>query len=174
MASLHGAGQGLQSDVVGAAVAAEGDELVGVVDFTLALQYAVSGFHAAAGSCGIFKGGVDVAVLPSGIRIHERRNFQTSCSVGDHGFVFGVQGAEHGAHGNAAAAAGTQTVAGGEALRLTQFLFEIIRHEDRLLSVPNGDRRAGRCPFSGLRAGRRTRFRSRSRQSLGRQAHKQN
>ncbi len=43
MAALHGAGQGLESDVVGAAVAAEGDELIGLVDLTLALQYAVSG-----------------------------------------------------------------------------------------------------------------------------------
>ena len=38
MATLHGAGQRLEADVIGAAVAAEGDELVGIVDLALTLQ----------------------------------------------------------------------------------------------------------------------------------------
>lgn len=69
MAALHGARQRLEANIIGAAVAAEGDELIGAVDLALLLQRPVSGLHARAGGGGILEGVVDEAVLPGGVGI---------------------------------------------------------------------------------------------------------
>ena len=62
--ALHRAGERLEADVVGAAVAADGEELVGIVDPALALEYIVSRLDAAAGRRCILEGRMDVGSPP--------------------------------------------------------------------------------------------------------------
>ena len=128
MAPLHGPGQGLKADVIGAAVAADGQEFIGAVDLSLTLEDVVGRLHAAAGGRGVFKGGVDVAVLPGGVGIQEGGHLQTAGGVADDRLVSLVQGPGHGPADDARAAAGAQTVAAHKALGLGQLCFEIVSH----------------------------------------------
>ena len=67
MPALHGAGQGLKADVVGAAIPAEGDELDLPLDLPLPLQGVISRLHPGQGGAGALKGRMDVAVLIGGV-----------------------------------------------------------------------------------------------------------
>ena len=69
--ALHGAGQRLETDVVGSAVTAEGDELVGVVNAPPLFQCMIGCLHTGKGSSGTGECIVDITVLIRGIGIHE-------------------------------------------------------------------------------------------------------
>ncbi len=84
VAALHRAGEGLEADVVGAAVAAEGDELdVLLGDLSLADQAPVGSFDAADGRGGVLEGVVDPGHAPGGVGIDGRRHLQAAGGVGD-------------------------------------------------------------------------------------------
>ena len=76
VAPLHGPGQGLEADVVGAAVAADGEEFEVVPDLAPLLEGLVGRLHAPAGGGGVLEGGVDVAVLPGGVGVEEGGDLQ--------------------------------------------------------------------------------------------------
>ena len=123
VAALHRAGERLEADVVGAAVAADGEELVGIVDLALALEDIVSRLDAAAGRRRILEGRMDVAVLPCGVRIQEGGNLEAAGRVADDRLVALVERAHHAAADQTCAAACAQTVAADETLRLGKFNF---------------------------------------------------
>ena len=126
--ALHRAGERLEADVVGAAVAADGEELVGIVDPALALEDIVSRLDAAAGRRCILEGRMDVGVLPCGERIQEGGNLKAGGRVADDRLVALIERAHHAAADQTCAAACTQTVAADETLRLGKFNFMIICH----------------------------------------------
>ena len=126
VSALHGAGQRLKTNVIGSAVPAEGDELE-ILFFRKSSSLAecpVSCLHAAQGRSRIFKGIVNVAVLPGGVRVHIGGDFQAARGVADDGPVFRMKGAQHGAHTDGSSAAGAHAVAGSQTLRPLQHGFE--------------------------------------------------
>ena len=128
MPALHGSGQGLDTDIVGTAVTAEGDELVGVIDAPALLQRIVCGLNAGQGCPGACKCIVDITVLIRGIGIHERGYFQASGCISDHCMILRLQCTKDGADGDTGTAAGTETMTGSQTFRLIHNLFEIKCH----------------------------------------------
>lgn len=126
MAALHGPGERLEADVIGAAVAAEGDELDLALDRSLALEGVVGRLHAGHGGAGALKGGVDVTVLIGRVGVEEGADFQAAGGVADHGTVLFLQGPQHAPDGDACAAPGAETVAAHETLFFLQRFFEMI------------------------------------------------
>ena len=80
--------------------------------------------HAAESRARIFKGVVDVAVLPHRVGIHKRRNLDTSRRVADHRPVLLMQGTRHSAYTDRRAAACTQSVSRCQPLRPLKHGFE--------------------------------------------------
>ena len=147
MVALHRPGEGLETDVVGAAVAAEGDKFVRVGDLPFFLQHTVGRLHAAQGRPGVFKGVMDVAVLPGCVRVHESRNLHTARGIPDHCPVALVESAQDIPGRDRAAAACTHPVSGSQTLRFAHCLFKIKGHDLipvlSTLSVPdNGTHRS--------------------------------
>ena len=126
MAPLHGPGEGLEPDVVGSPVPAEGDELDLPLHLAFALEGVVGGFHPGEGGAGALKGGVDVAVLVGGVRIEEGAHLQAAGGIAHHGAVLLPEGPEDAPDGNPRAAAGAETVAPYEALLLLQRFLKMI------------------------------------------------
>ena len=123
MAALQGAGQRLKTDIIGAAVSADGQDLEIPLLQALALPDGI-GRGYAGGHCGsIFKSGMDVGILPGCIGILEGRDLQAGGSVADDCLVFGIHGTHHGPAGDPGTAARAEAVAGGEAFGFIQFLF---------------------------------------------------
>ncbi|CAN4008624.1 TVP38/TMEM64 family membrane protein, partial [Dysosmobacter welbionis] len=90
VAALHGAGQALEADVVGAAVAAEGDELVRIIQLAPLLHRPVCRLHAGDRGRRIFKGVVDEAVLPRRVGVHEGGDLQAAGGGAHHRLVLRV------------------------------------------------------------------------------------
>ena len=118
MSAFHRTGQGLETDIIGTAVTAEGDELEVILHLALFLEDIVSSFYTAAGSGSIFKCTMDVAVCICGIRIQEGRNLQTAGCIGDNSLILRLQCTQYTANRNTGAAAGTQTVTADKTLFL--------------------------------------------------------
>ena len=129
VATLHGAGQALEADVVGAAVAAEGDELVGVIQLAPLLHGPVRRLHAGQGGCRVLEGVVDEAVLPRRVGIHEGGHLQAAGGGAHHRLVLRVQGPQHRPHRDGRAAARAHSVAAGQAVLFHQILFQTICHD---------------------------------------------
>ena len=70
MTALHGTGERLQTDVISASVAAEGDKLVVFLDLSALFQCVVGGLDTGEGCARVFKCIVNVAVLVRSVRIH--------------------------------------------------------------------------------------------------------
>ncbi len=152
MAALHGAGQRLEADVIGTAVAADGQDLEVVLDLALLLHDLVGALHTGGHSGGVLESGVDVAVIPCGEGVLEGGDLQAGGGVADDCLVSGLHGAHHGAAGDARAAAGAETVTGLETLGLAHLFFQIVSH---ITAHPLSDH-AGPC---GNRWGRPRRWR---------------
>ena len=112
VAALHGARERLQADVVGAAVAAEGDELDVLVDLALLLEGAEGGLDAAERGGGVLEGGVDEAALPRGVRVDRGRHLEAAGGGAHDDRVGGAH--EHLPDDDGRAAAGAHAVAAGE------------------------------------------------------------
>ena len=112
VAALHGAGERLQADVVGAAVAAEGDELDVLLDLALLLERAEGGLDAAERGGGVLEGGVDVAALPRGVGVDRRRDLEAAGRGADDDRVGRAH--EDLADDDRRAAAGAHAVAAGQ------------------------------------------------------------
>ena len=137
MAPLHGAGQALEADVVGAAVAAEGDELVGVIQLAPLLHGPVRLLHAGQGGCRVLEGVVDEAVLPRRVGIHEGGDFQAAGGGAHHRLVLRVQGTQHRPHRDGRAAARAHSVAAGQAVLFHQIFFQTICHDCSFALFPD-------------------------------------
>ena len=112
MAALHGARQRLQADVVGAAVAAEGDELDVVVDGALLLEGAERRLDAAQSGGRVLEGGVDEAALPRGVGVDGGAHLEATRGGADHDRVAGAH--EHLPYDDGGAATGAHAVAAGQ------------------------------------------------------------
>ena len=121
VAPFQGAGEGLEADVIGAAVAADGQDFEVVLDFALPFQHLIGALHPGRHCRGVLEGGVDIAVHPGGVGVLEGGDLQAGGGVADDGLVLRVQGTHHGPAGDARAAAGAQPVPGLKALRLASF-----------------------------------------------------
>ncbi|MPM72455.1 hypothetical protein SDC9_119431 [bioreactor metagenome] len=128
MAPLHSAGEGLEPDVVRAAVAAKGDELPRLVDLAPLLHGLVRRLHAGHRRARVLKRVVDKAVLPRRIGVHERGHLQAAGGGADHRVILRVQRAQHRPHRDGGAAARAHSVAAAEAVFLLQFFFQIVAH----------------------------------------------
>ena len=126
--ALHRTGERLEADVVGAAVAADGEELVGVIQLALAFEHIVSRLDAAAGRGRVLEGRVDIGILPRGVGIQEGRNLQTRGRVAHDCLVALVERAQHAAAHQARAAARAQAVSADKALGLGEFFLVIVSH----------------------------------------------
>ena len=133
VAPLHGAGEALKADVVGAAVAAEGDEFIAVVQLAPLFHGLVGGLHPGEGGGGVGEGVVDEAVLPGSVGVHEGGYLQAAGGGADNGLVLRLQCPQHGADGDGGAASGAHPVSGGEAVLLHDVLFQTVAHDLSLL-----------------------------------------
>ena len=115
VAALHGAGERLQADVVGAAVAAEGDELDALLERAALLQGAEGGLDAGERRRGVLEVGVDVAALPGGVRVASGGHLEAAGGAGDD--VVALDRCEHLVDDDGGAAAAAEAVAGGELRR---------------------------------------------------------
>ena len=135
VAALHGAGERLQADVVGAAVAAEGDELDPLLELAALVEGAERGLDAGERRRGVLEVGVDVAALPGGVGVARRRHLEAAGGAGDD--VVALHLAEHLVHDHRGAAAAAEAVAAGELRRLAAdvlhaaavFPVQVRRHE---------------------------------------------
>ncbi len=144
VAALHGAGERLQADVVGAAVAAEGDELDAVLELAALVQGAEGGLDAGERRRGVLEVGVDVAALPGGVGVARRRHLQAAGGAGDD--VVALDLAQHLVDDDRGAAAAAEAVAAGELRRLVPQLL----HAAAVLVVELG--RDERVELAGLHA----------------------
>ena len=122
VSAFHGTRQGLEADIIGTAVSAESDELE-IFIFRQSPSLAerlVGSLHAAQGRAGVFKGVVDITVLPGCIGIHVRGYLKAACRVADDRAVTLVQGPQHSPHADGGSAPGAHPVPGGQALRPLQ------------------------------------------------------
>ena len=126
MAPLHGPGQGLKADVVGAAIPAEGDELDLPLNLPLPLQGIIGRLHPGQGGAGALKGRMDVAVLIGGVGIEEGADLQAAGGVAHHRPVLLPQGPQNAPDRNARPAAGAEAVSPHKAFFFLQGLFEMI------------------------------------------------
>ena len=147
VATLHGAGERLQADVVGAAVAAEGDELDVLVDLALLLERAVGGLDAAERRGGVLEGGVDVAAGPRGVRVDRRRDLQAAGRRAHHDRVVGTH--QHLTHDDGGTAAGAHAMAAGELVRVGQ---QLVPLGARVLEVAGLLERVDRADLDALPA----------------------
>ena len=135
VAALHGTRQRLQADVVGTAVAAEGDELdllVGV-DLAGALEGLESGLDARQGRGGVLEGVVDEGNVPGVVRIDRRGNLQASRGAGDDDRrVAGTH--EHLTDGDGGTAATAQAVTRGQTAGKLGELLEVGHRRSSFLS----------------------------------------
>ena len=116
VAALHGAGERLEADVVGAAVAAEGDELDALLELAALAQGTKGGLDAGERRGGVLEVGVDVAALPGGVRVARAGHLEAAGRAGDH--VVAVDLREDLVHDDGGAAAAAEAVAAGEPRRL--------------------------------------------------------
>ena len=126
VSALHGTGQALQADVVGAAVAAKGAELDLLVggDLAGALQAVVGCLDAGHGRGAVRERVVDKRGLPGRIRVDRRGHLQAARRAAAHDVGI-ARAHQHLADADRRSAAAAQTVAAGEALGKSGEFFEI-------------------------------------------------
>ena len=72
MSAFHRTGEGLDADVIGSAVSADGEEFEFGVQFPPPAQGSIARFDAADSGGAVFKSAVDERISPSGIWIDSR------------------------------------------------------------------------------------------------------
>ena len=123
--ALHGTGEALQADVVGAAVAAKAHELDLLIrgDLAGALEAVIGGLNTAQGCGAVGKGVVDEGRVPARVRIDRCGDLQATGGVGNNDVV--VSRTQHDlAYRDACAAAATEAMAAAEALGQVRELFD--------------------------------------------------
>ena len=118
MSTLHRTGQGLETDVVSSAVSTKCNKFKCFVFRQSAafFQGTVSSLNTTqCGTC-IFKCIMYVTVLPCGVWIHKRRNFQTSGRITNDCVVSLMQSTKYGTYSDCCTTAGTHTMSRSQSL----------------------------------------------------------
>jgi hypothetical protein len=84
MSAFHRSGKRLQSDIVGAAVAADREEFKFLVQFSTFTKSFIRRFDAAYGGGAVFKCAMDKGIPPGRVRIYRSGHFQAASGDTDY------------------------------------------------------------------------------------------
>ena len=128
MPPFHRARERLEADIIGAAVPAEGNELIIALYLAASFQRFISCLHTAAGRARVFERIMYEGILPGRIRISEGRYLQTSRCAGYYRMILRVKSPQNISDRNRAAAPCAHSVPGSKTFLPIHRFFKIICH----------------------------------------------